>query len=158
MTSMNRRTFLKSSLAGGVVAVAASAGLLTPTRVLAAAWPTAAFEAKNVNDTLKNLYGTSTTVDGKGVITPKIPIQAEDGSMVRVEVVTSLPNVESVAVLVDGNPSPLVAKADFNGATGYFRTNMKMAKTSNVIVVVKSQGKLHAVSQQVKVTAGGCGG
>lgn len=155
---MNRRTFLKSSLAGGVVAVAASAGLLTPSRVLAAAWPTASFEAKSINDALKGLYGTSATVDGKGKVTPKIPIQAEDGSMVRVEVLTSLPNVESVAVLVAGNPNPLVVKADFNGATGYFRTNIKMAKTSDVMVVVKSQGKLHAVSQQVKVTAGGCGG
>ena len=41
MNSINRRTFLKGTVAGSVLAVAASAGLLTPTRVLAAAWPAA---------------------------------------------------------------------------------------------------------------------
>ncbi|MCG6885691.1 MAG: thiosulfate oxidation carrier protein SoxY, partial [Proteobacteria bacterium] len=42
---MQRRTFLKSTLAGSAVAVAVGAGLLTPRMVLAA-WPKAAFEAK----------------------------------------------------------------------------------------------------------------
>jgi predicted secreted protein len=31
-----------------------------------------------------------------------------------------------------------------------------MGKTSDVKVVVKSQGKLYAATQQVKVTQGGC--
>jgi sulfur-oxidizing protein SoxY len=35
---------------------------------------------------------------------------------------------------------------------------MKMGKTSDVKVVVKSQGKLHQATQQIKVTVGGCGG
>jgi len=35
---------------------------------------------------------------------------------------------------------------------------MKMGKTSNVQVVVRSQGKLHTASQEIKVTVGGCGG
>ncbi|MDY6980943.1 MAG: twin-arginine translocation signal domain-containing protein, partial [Pseudomonadota bacterium] len=40
---MQRRTFLKGSLASGTVAVAVSAGLLTPGAVMAA-WPKTAFE------------------------------------------------------------------------------------------------------------------
>jgi sulfur-oxidizing protein SoxY len=35
---------------------------------------------------------------------------------------------------------------------------MKMGKTSDVKVYVKSGGKLHMASQQIKVTVGGCGG
>jgi sulfur-oxidizing protein SoxY len=35
---------------------------------------------------------------------------------------------------------------------------MKMGKTSDVKVVVKSGGKLYAATQQIKVTVGGCGG
>ncbi|MBI3562337.1 MAG: twin-arginine translocation signal domain-containing protein, partial [Gammaproteobacteria bacterium] len=42
---MQRRNFLKSGLAGGTVAVAVGAGLLSPRGVLGA-WPSAAFDAK----------------------------------------------------------------------------------------------------------------
>ncbi|VAW95115.1 hypothetical protein MNBD_GAMMA21-2183, partial [hydrothermal vent metagenome] len=42
---MQRRTFLQGSLAGGAVAVAVGAGLLSPRSVLAA-WPEGAFTAK----------------------------------------------------------------------------------------------------------------
>ena len=35
---------------------------------------------------------------------------------------------------------------------------LKMAKTSNVIVVVEAGGKLYSATKEVKVTVGGCGG
>ena len=157
MTSISRRTFLQGTLAGGVLAVAASAGLLTPTRVLAAAWPASAFEAKSVDDVLKSLYGSTAAADSKA-ITINAPIQAENGAVVPITVSTSLPNVESIAILVIGNASPLVASVNLSGAQGYFSARMKMGKTSDVKVVVKSAGKLYTASQQVKVTVGGCGG
>lgn len=157
MTSITRRTFLQGTLAGGVLAVAASAGLLTPTRVLAAAWPAAAFEAKSVDDVLKSLYGATATADSKA-ITINAPIQAENGAVVPITVSTSLPNVEAITILVIGNVSPLVASVNLSGAQGYFSARMKMGKTSDVKVVVKSAGKLYTASQQVKVTVGGCGG
>jgi sulfur-oxidizing protein SoxY len=154
---MNRRTFLKGTVAGSVLAVAASAGLLTPTRVLAAAWPAAAFDAKSVDDALKSLYGTSAATDSKA-ISIKAPIQAENGAVVPIAVSTSLPNVEAIAIMVAGNNQPLVANVNLAGAVGYFSARMKMGKTSDVKVVVKSGGKLHMATQQIKVTVGGCGG
>ena len=159
MNPINRRTFLKGTVAGGVVAVAAAAGLLQPTRVLAAAWPAAAFDAKSIDDALKGLYGSSaTSPDAKG-ITIKAPLQAENGAVVPIAVSSSLPKVDSIAILVAGNPAPLVASVNLmNGAEGYFSARMKMGKTSNVQVVVRSQGKLHTASQEIKVTVGGCGG
>ena len=157
MTVMNRRTFLKGTVAGSVLAVAASAGLLTPTRVLAAAWPAAAFDAKSVDDALKSLYGTSAAADSKA-ITIKAPIQAENGAVVPIAVSTSLANVEAIAIMVAGNNQPLVANVNLAGAVGYFSARMKMGKTSDVKVVVKSGGKLHMATQQIKVTVGGCGG
>jgi sulfur-oxidizing protein SoxY len=33
-----------------------------------------------------------------------------------------------------------------------------MAKTGNIIGVVKADGKLYSASKEVKVTIGGCGG
>ena len=157
VNSLNRRTFLKGTLAGSVVAVAAAAGLLKPTRVLAAAWPANAFEAKSIDDAVKALYGTSGAADSKA-ISIKAPIQAENGAVVPIAVSTSLPNVEGIAILVKENASPLVANAALAGAEGFFSARMKMGKTSDVKVVVKSAGKLHVASQQIKVTVGGCGG
>ena len=157
MTPITRRTFLQSTLAGSALAVAASAGLLAPTRVLAAAWPSGAFEAKSVDDALKALYGTSTAADSKA-ITIKAPIQAENGSVVPISISSTLPNVESIAILVVGNPQPLVASVSLSGAEGFFSARMKMGKTSDVKAIVKSGGKLHVATQQIKVTVGGCGG
>ena len=157
MNPITRRTFLQGTLAGGVVAVAASAGLLKPTRVLAAAWPQVAFEAKGIDDALKGLYGAAAATDSKA-ITIKAPIQAENGAVVPIAVVASLPGVESIAILVKENATPLVAAANLSGAEGYFSARMKMGKTSDVKVVVKAQGKLHTATQQIKVTVGGCGG
>jgi sulfur-oxidizing protein SoxY len=154
---ITRRTFLKGTVAGSVLAVAASAGLLTPTRVLAAAWPAAAFDAKSVDDALKSLYGTSAAADSKA-ITIKAPIQAENGAVVPIAVSTSLANVEAIAIMVAGNNQPLVANVNLAGAVGYFSARMKMGKTSDVKVIVKSGGKLHMATQQIKVTVGGCGG
>ena len=157
MNPITRRTFLKGSLASGVLAVAAGAGLVKPTSVLAASWPQAAFEAKGIDDALKALYGSASAAESSA-ITIKAPIQAENGAVVPIAVSTSLPGVESIAILVKENAQPLVAAATLNGAAGYFSARMKMGKTSDVKVVVKAQGKLHTATQQIKVTVGGCGG
>jgi len=157
VNSPNRRTFLKGTLAGSVVAVAATAGLLKPTRVLAAAWPANAFEAKGIDAAVKALYGTSAAADSKA-ISIKAPIQAENGAVVPIAVSTSLPKVEGISIFVKENASPLVATATLSGAEGFFSARMKMGKTSDVKVVVKSGGKLHVATQQIKVTVGGCGG
>jgi len=157
VTPITRRTFLHTTLAGSALAVAASAGLLTPTRVLAAAWPAGAFEAKTIDDALKGLYGTATAA-ASPAIAIKAPIQAENGAVVPITVSTTLPNVESIAILVAGNANPLVASVSLSGAEGFFSARMKMGKTSDVKVIVKSGGKLHVATQQIKVTVGGCGG
>lgn len=157
MTTLTRRTFLQATLGTGVLALAASAGLLTPTRVFAAAWPKVAFDAKTIDEALKDLYGATGAADSKA-ITIKAPIQAENGSVVPISVSTTLPNVEAIGIMVEKNAQPLIANVQLSGAEGYFSARMKMGKTSDVKVYVKSAGKLHMASQQIKVTVGGCGG
>ena len=158
MTTLNRRTFLKGTVAGGVLTVAASAGLLKPTHVLAAAWPKSAFDAKSMDDAISGLFGSS-AAPANASITIKAPLQAENGAVVPISISTTLPNVEAIAILVDKNATPLISNVTLmNGAEGYFSARMKMGKTSDVKVVVKAGGKLHSASQQIKVTVGGCGG
>jgi sulfur-oxidizing protein SoxY len=155
-TVMNRRTFLKGTLAGSVIAVAAGAGLLKPTRVLAAGWPQAAFDAKSMNDAAKGLYGMDAATDSKA-ISIKAPLQAENGAVVPITVSTTLP-AEAISIMVAANASPLVANVNLTGAAPYFSVRMKMGKTSDVKVYVKAGGKLHTTTQNIKVTVGGCGG
>ncbi len=158
MTTVSRRTFLKGTIAGSVLAVAAGAGLLAPRRVLADSWPAAAFGEKTAQGALKALFGTD-NIPLSADIHVRAPIQAENGAVVPIEVNTTLPNVESISLLVDKNPFPLVCHARLlNGAQGFFMARMKMGQTSTVRVVVKSNGALHEATQSIKVTVGGCGG
>jgi len=154
---MHRRTFLKGTLGAATLTVAAAAGLLTPTRVLAAAWPKPAFEAKSMDDVAKALYGNAAGAASKD-ISIKAPIQAENGAVVPIAVSTKLSGVDSIAILVKENASPLVSSVALSGAEGYFSARMKMGKSSEVKVYVRSGGKLFTATQQIKVTVGGCGG
>jgi sulfur-oxidizing protein SoxY len=153
----NRRTFLKGTLGATALGLVAAAGLLKPGRVLAAEWPKSAFEAKSINDALNGLFG-SAAATASGAIKIKAPIQAENGAVVPIAVSADLPNVDSIAVLVEKNASPLVANVSLTGAQGYFSARMKMGQTSDVQVVARAGGKLYSAKQTIKVTVGGCGG
>ena len=153
---MQRRTFMKGTLAASGVAVAVSAGLLSPRSVLAA-WPKDAFTAKSVDDALSNL-GVSTSITSSD-IQIKAPDIAENGAVVPVTVKTSIAGVTSIAILAAKNGQPLTANFNLKGsATGFVATRIKMQKTSAVIAVVKAGGKAYSARKEVKVTIGGCGG
>ena len=154
---MQRRNFLKGTLAGSAVAVAVGAGLLGPRSVLAA-WPSSAFEAKNVNDALSGLFGSSATADSAD-IEIKAPDIAENGAVVPVTVSTKIAGASSIAMLVSTNNNPLAASfALSGGAKGYVSTRLKMAKTADVVAIVKAGDKMYTSKKNVKVTIGGCGG
>jgi sulfur-oxidizing protein SoxY len=158
VSQMKRRTFLKGTLAGGALAIAAGAGLLRPSQVLAADWPQGAFGSKNIADALKNLYGAESAAES-GDIEIKAPLQAENGAKVPITVKTGLPNVESIDILVKENVQPLSGRALLSAVTaGFFSTRIKMGKSSDVLAVVKSDGKLYTAKMNIKVTVGGCGG
>jgi len=154
---MKRRTFLNGTLATGMLGMAASAGLLTPRRVIAA-WPESAFRATNPNDALNALHGMS-DVQESSDIKIEAPDIAENGAVVPITITTTLP-MEAVTILVPKNPSSLACNFRLNGnaAAGEISTRIKMGETSDVVAVVKSGGKLYSAKKLVKVTIGGCGG
>ena len=154
---MQRRTFLQGTLASSAVAVAASAGLLSPSTVLAA-WPKAAFEAKSVDDAMSGLLG-STDNSPSGDIKIKAPDIAENGAVVPVSISTSIAGVESIAIIASKNGTPLAANFRLGAsAKADVSTRIKMGKTSDIIAIVKAGGKVHSARKNVKVTIGGCGG
>ena len=151
-----RRNVLKGAGSASAVAVAVAAGLLKPTEVLAA-WNKAAFEAKDMNDALKNI-GATGAVDSKSIAI-KAPDIAENGAVVPVEITSSLPNTTNIAIFVEKNGTPLAGSYSFsNGAPGYVSTRIKMGTTSLVRAVVTAGGKTYTAAKEVKVTIGGCGG
>lgn len=151
-----RRTLLKGAGAGGALAALLAAGWLRPGQVFAAEWQAGAFEAKNLADALKAIGGSGT--ESKD-IQLKVPDIAENGAVVPIEVTVNLPNVQTVSILVDKNPLPLVASFNFAAGTlPYVRVPIKMGETSQVRVVAKADGKIYSAAKEVKVTIGGCGG
>ena len=153
---MKRRTFLKGTVASGMLGVAASAGLLAPKMVLAA-WPQSAFDATKIDDALNGLY-KSASHSKSGDIKIKAPDIAENGAVVPISVTTGM-KASSIAVLIKENPSPLACSYELGGNTvGFVSCRVKMGKTSDLIAVVKSGGKLHSATRKIKVTIGGCGG
>lgn len=156
-TNIKRRVFLKGSLAAGTLGVAAGAGLLTPQAVIAA-WDEKAFHAESIDDALSAAMGSASNT-ATDAIKIKAPDIAENGAVVPVSISSDISGVESIALLAAGNNTPLVATFTLGeGAVADVSTRIKMAKTGDVVAVVKAGGKLHSARKSVKVTIGGCGG
>ena len=101
-----------------------------------------------------------------GGIALDVPSIAENGLVVPVTIDVASPmseadHITTVYLFADGNPNPLVAKFGFTAASGRAAasTRIRLAQTQNVVVLAESStGALRAVSAEVKVTIGGCGG
>ena len=131
-------------------------GLLTPVRVLAADWNRSAFNATTLADALK-AYGTPASPESREIVI-NAPEVAENGAQVPIEISVNLPKVQSIAVFADKNPLPLLASLELTpGVLPYWRLPVKLAETTRVRVVVKTESKTYSASREVKVTIGGCG-
>ena len=146
---LKRRALITSFFAAGAV-------LATP-RWLLAARPDAAFDARQLDAAVANVFeGPVIETDQ---IMLKIPDIAENGAVVPVTISTDLPNVESIAVVVEKNPTPLAAMFELTEkSVPEVSVRIKMGETSPVHVLVRSGGKVFSTSKEVKVTIGGCGG
>ena len=157
MIDAKRRILLKGSLAAGAVGVAVGAGLLTPRMVLAE-WPEGAFAATSVDDALNALLGANTH-EASESIKIKAPDIAENGAVVPVTVESDAEGISSISIIAAGNQTPLIASFNLGeGALGFVSTRIKMAKTAEVVAVVKAGDKVMSSAKEVKVTIGGCGG
>jgi sulfur-oxidizing protein SoxY len=151
---VTRRVMLQRS--AHVAGLLAAAGLLPASA--RAAWPQAAFDAKNMADAVKALGGAA-PVESKDV-TLTGPDIAENGAVVPVACACSLPGVKRLALLVEKNPNTLAAVFDINDAIeANVSTRVKMGQSSNVFAVaMMSDGKVLFTQKEIKVTLGGCGG
>ncbi len=149
---------MQDAIAVAATWVAGGSGMFSSTLANAATRPDAAFLAKDVDTAMMEALGTREAT-ASDQIKLDAPLQAENGAVVPIEVSTTLPSPESIAVVVANNPTPLLSVIETTPRTGsYFRMRIKMAGTDSVMVYVKSGGQWYVTSQEVRVAIGGCGG
>jgi sulfur-oxidizing protein SoxY len=143
---MQRRNFLLGIL---------SAILLAPFTALAATWNKSAFEAVKLDEASKALaINDEIKSDLIHIIAPE---RAENGAIVQVEVKSDIAGTEAIAILVEKNPTPLIANFMFsNGAEPFVVTRIKMAEDSDIKVVVKVGNQYFTNSRHVVVLENGC--
>lgn len=148
----SRRVALKTT---GAFATLVSLGLITQSQAQAAV-DRAGFEVKTLADALKAVGGTPASSDQVTVVAPDI---AENGAVVPVGATSKLPNTTEIYLIVEKNPMPLSAGFIIPaGTAAEVQTRLKMGQSSNVMAVVKADGKLYSATKETKVTLGGCGG
>ena len=152
-----RRKVLKTGGGATLLALLAAAGWVKPGTAQAQAWNKAAFEAKTMDEAMKAIGGTAAqSMNIAFVSTPDI---AENGAVVPIGIASAIPKTESIAILIEKNPSTLAAVFDLPpGTDPAITTRVKMAQTSNVHALVKADGKFYVATKEIKVTLGGCGG
>lgn len=154
---MQRRLFLKAGLVSGELLVAASAGLLLPTRIVFANWPGDAFQQTEYDAAIASLFGSEPIQDSAEVtITAKA--QADNGASVPIQVDTQLPAPLTITLFSPGNPTPALSRFHLTPELrGHLKTRVKMAKSGDVVAVVSSGGRHYRASKPIMVSAGGCG-
>ena len=147
-----RRSVLQTT---GALGTLVALGLITEKQALAQSGR-AGFEAKTLADALKAVGGTPASNAQVNLQAPDI---AENGAVVPVGVTSNIPNTTEIWLLVEKNPFPLAAGFTIPAGTEpSVQTRVKMGQSSNVIAVVKADGKLFSATKETKVTLGGCGG
>ena len=148
-----RRKTLKQSAV--LVGLLATTGLFPQ---YALAYNKVAFEAKTLAEVLKAL-GAGAPVESKDVVIGG-PDIAENGAVVPLTASTTLAGVKHMLILVEKNPSAMVALFNVTDSVeANFATRAKMGQSSDVYAVaVMADGKALFAKKEVKVTLGGCGG
>ena len=150
----NRREMLKQSAV--VASLLASTGLFP--QFAHAAFNKAAFDAKSIQDAVKAVAaGALAESKDVTVIGPDI---AENGAVVPLGASTALAGVKQLLILVEKNPSVLVASFNITeGIDTNVATRAKMGQSSDFYAVaIMNDGRALYAKKEVKVTLGGCGG
>ena len=152
--NQSRRNALRMT---SIIGLGLAGSLFGSLNVFGAEWMQKSFEAKSLDDTLKELGVDKYTVSSDvSVVSAEI---AENGAVVPVSISSVIPKTDYMAILVEKNPSPLSAAFNIpEGTEASITTRVKMGGTSNVYAIVKAEGKWFVASKEIKVTLGGCGG
>ena len=152
---LTRKEFFNRISVSSVSVFAFGSLLPFPFRGLAN-WNQDAFHSRHYQKALESLYG-SNVIEKTNNIKIQAPDVAENGASVPITVSTSIKGIETLSIFIENNPLPLIASYNLRQyAIPNFSVIVKIAKSSPIHVVVKSQGKLLSSSKKIHVSVGGC--
>ncbi len=141
----------------GVIAAFVAAGWLTPGEARAAEWNKAAFAVKDMDELIALLGGEPATPSDAIVF--DAPDIAENGAVVPLALKSGVPGTETIAIIVEKNPTVLAAMFTIPPDTlPEIMTRVKMAESCNVYALIRAGGRNLFAVRAIKVTLGGCGG
>lgn len=149
----SRRNFIRKtlSLTGYALSLAFS-------KLSLANWLASDFNRQGIDSTLTQLFPEK-ALHTSDRIKLKLPRTAENGSVVPITITSTIENIDTVYILSEKNPVPLIAKFTLSPELETFiGARFKMKETCDVIVVLKAADQYYQTRQKVKVTLGGCGG
>lgn len=153
---MRRRSFLKLFASCSTLLVSGIYGILKPLTALAD-WNTDAFSATTKQDAIEKFFPDKTIMPDDSINIGVYDL-VENGAVVPVKIETEKTDVDSITILVEHNPNPLIASFNLGKeCPGFIATRIKMDKSSDIIAVIESQGKLYSARKFVEVLEGGCG-
>jgi sulfur-oxidizing protein SoxY len=164
-------------LASGL-ALAFSSGLLKPTDVFANNWGSdwngAIYSAKSLEAFVIAMNGDTTTPNSPKTVTERgsapglkrakendiiieSPELAENGTNVQVTLTSKIPKTDFIALLADQNPNPVcVGFHVLPNNEPTYSVRIKVAETSSIVAVVRSEGKWFYTLRDITVMIGGC--
>ncbi len=153
----SRRSTLQAAGGAGLYGVLVSIGLLRPGTAAAQAFDQGAFKVAGVAATLKALGAADATESRE--VTIVAPDIAENGAVVPIVIRSAVPKTRTMALLVEKNPNALAGVYELlDGAEPEVSMRIKMGQSSDVVALVKADGRFYLARKEVKVTLGGCGG
>ena len=152
---LTRKEFINRISASSIFVLAFGSLVNLPFRGLAN-WNKEAFHSKQYQKSIESLYG-SKILEKTSNIKILAPDVAENGASVPITVSTSIKDIENLSIFIENNPLPLIATYKLSKhAIPNFSVRVKIAKSSPIHVVLKSQQKLLSASKKIHVTVGGC--
>lgn len=148
--SATRRAFIKQ-----LARLTASAAL--PIDKVMAEWNSLAFASGDFVERYADVVQQQRVIDSPAILL-QLPAIAENGAVVPISVQSDLDGIDKLYIFVEKNPTPLAAEFQLSSDVAlYVSARIKMAESSNVVVLAR-QGRQWLRNQQaVQVMVGGCG-
>ena len=146
---MKRRTLLKAGLHAGLGAI------LYPVSAIGS-YPAEAFLAREIPDALREAFGTA-DIGESDKIEIDAPHIASDAGLVPVRIRSGFEKTEAISLVVAGNAAPFTAHFRLYEAQNFVSTRIRVADSSDLVVVVKADGALHAGRRPLRVGRNACG-
>jgi sulfur-oxidizing protein SoxY len=119
--------------------------------VVLGVYPKTAFESNDVTDAITALHGSSSFSPSNEIVI-KAPAMAIDGKVVPIQVISNIPNTETVSLILESSTQPFIASFNIYGSEAFISTRIKIEQTGVLLVLVKAGGELFMTKQEIRVS------